>query len=56
MIYREITLKNIILLTVDALRADHISHLGYERKTTPFLDQLAEDAWFGRVTKSSRVQ
>jgi len=27
---------------VDALRADHVSFNGYERKTTPFLDALAE--------------
>lgn len=34
--------KNVILLTADALRADHLSHYGYERQTTPFLDSLAE--------------
>lgn len=33
--------KNVILIIVDALRADHISSKGYERKTTPFLDSLS---------------
>ena len=32
---------NIIVLVIDALRADHVSALGYERDTTPFLDELA---------------
>jgi len=36
--------KNIILLTVDALRADHVSWAGYERETTPLLDEFCEDA------------
>lgn len=39
--------RNVLLLTVDALRADHLSCHGYERKTTPFLDGLAEESrWF----------
>lgn len=32
---------NVILFTIDALRADHVSHLGYHRKTTPFIDELS---------------
>jgi len=32
---------NLILITVDCLRADHLSCLGYSRKTTPNLDYLA---------------
>jgi len=36
--------KNIILLSIDALRADHVSYHGYERNTTPFLDSLHDDA------------
>jgi len=32
---------NIILITIDALRADHLSCLGYSRKITPNLDRLA---------------
>jgi len=33
---------NILLISIDALRADHLSCYGYERPTTPFLDELAE--------------
>lgn len=33
---------NIIFLTIDALRADHCSSLGYHRDTTPWLDRFAE--------------
>lgn len=32
----------VILVTIDTLRADHVSAYGYFRKTTPFLDRLAE--------------
>lgn len=32
---------NVILLTVDCLRADHISILGYPKKTSPNLDSLS---------------
>jgi len=32
---------NILLVSVDALRADHLSCYGYERPTTPFLDRFA---------------
>ena len=32
--------KNVILIVVDACRADHLGVLGYERDTTPFLDSL----------------
>lgn len=34
--------ENIILITVDSLRADHCSFMGYESKTTPTLDRLAD--------------
>lgn len=38
---------NVILLTIDALRADHLSYHGYDRETSPTLDRLAdESAWF----------
>jgi len=33
---------NIILLSIDALRADHLGNHGYERDTSPFLDSFAE--------------
>ena len=32
---------NILLISVDTLRADHVSHLGYSRQTTVCIDQLA---------------
>jgi arylsulfatase len=35
--------RNVVLLTVDALRADHLSSYGYDRETSPTLDGLAED-------------
>ncbi|WP_157669460.1 sulfatase-like hydrolase/transferase [Chitinibacter sp. GC72] len=34
--------KNIIIIVVDALRFDHMSVYGYARKTTPYLDSLAD--------------
>ncbi len=33
-------MKNVILITIDSLRADHLSCYGYEKKTTPFMDSL----------------
>lgn len=32
-----------ILITIDALRRDHLSCYGYHRETTPFLEELAEE-------------
>lgn len=32
--------KNVILITIDCLRYDHLSFTGYQRETTPFLDSL----------------
>ncbi|HEY6337920.1 MAG TPA: sulfatase [Candidatus Sulfotelmatobacter sp.] len=37
--------KSVILITVDCLRADHVSFLGYGRPTTPFLDDLATESF-----------
>src|SRR5262245_18288087 len=34
---------NVLLVSVDALRADHVGAYGYARSTTPFLDRLARD-------------
>ncbi|MEM6792679.1 MAG: sulfatase [Acidobacteriota bacterium] len=34
---------NILLVTIDTLRADHLSVYGYERQTSPFLDRLASE-------------
>ncbi len=35
------TPPHILLISIDALRADHLSCYGYDRPTTPFLDGLA---------------
>jgi arylsulfatase A-like enzyme len=35
---------NVIILTVDCLRQDHISSTGYDRKTTPNIDVVANKA------------
>ncbi|MEM7051887.1 MAG: sulfatase [Acidobacteriota bacterium] len=35
--------SNILLITVDTLRADHLSAYGYERQTSPVIDQLAAE-------------
>ncbi|WP_442905050.1 sulfatase [Haloarcula sp. CGMCC 1.2071] len=35
---------NIILLSADALRADHLSCYGYHRETSPVLDEFAEES------------
>jgi arylsulfatase A-like enzyme len=34
---------NILLISIDALRADHLSSYGYDRATSPALDRLAAD-------------
>src|SRR5690606_33786879 len=34
---------NIVLITIDTLRADHVGAYGYHRPTTPALDALAAD-------------
>jgi len=41
---------NVIIVSVDALRADHMSALGYVRPTTPRLDQLQRS---GRMAQAS---
>lgn len=35
--------RDIVLLTIDALRADHVGAYGYSRKTTPNIDRLAAE-------------
>jgi len=35
---------HIVLITIDTLRADHCSVYGYERQTTPFLEEFAAQA------------
>lgn len=36
-------MRNIVLITFDSLRADHTGYWGYERDTTPNLDEMAEN-------------
>lgn len=38
-----ISRPNIILITIDALRADHLSCYGYKRHTSANIDNLAEE-------------
>jgi len=35
--------KNVVLITIDCLRADHTGWGGHSRETTPFMDTLAND-------------
>ncbi len=35
---------NVVLISVDPLRADHLGAYGYERPTSPFIDSLAESS------------
>jgi arylsulfatase A-like enzyme len=35
--------KNVVLIAVDTLRADHVSCYGYEKGTTPCIDKLASE-------------
>ncbi len=34
---------NIVLIVIDALRPDHLGCYGYDRQTSPFLDQMARE-------------
>jgi len=34
--------KNVIVVVVDTLRADHLGYHGYKRNTSPYLDELAQ--------------
>jgi len=50
--------KNVILLTIDALSSGHVGHLGYDRQTTPRLDELATRGLSGSlcVAQSSHTR
>ena len=46
--------QQLLFVMVDTLRADHVGWLGYERPTTPLLDELVEGGLvFERVVSSS---
>jgi choline-sulfatase len=34
---------NVILITIDSLRLDHLGYMGYERDTSPYLDSIAKE-------------
>jgi hypothetical protein len=45
---------NLILVTVDTLRADHVGLYGYPRDTSPHLDAMARaGTWFERCYAQS---
>lgn len=47
---------DVLVLTVDALRADHVASYGYRRPTTPRIDELAnESVVFARATSPSPI-
>ena len=48
-------LPNVIWFSIDAVRADHCSFLGYARPTTPFLSELAERSFVFTNARSSTV-
>lgn len=41
---RASTQHNVILISIDTLRADHLGCYGYQRETTPFLDRFSKNA------------
>ena len=43
---------NVVLIVLDALRADHVSAYGYQRETTPAIDGLARDGVLFRNARS----
>ncbi|MFT7668907.1 MAG: arylsulfatase A-like enzyme [Planctomycetota bacterium] len=42
-VHATINEPNILFITIDTLRADRMSCYGYEKKTTPYMDALAEE-------------
>jgi arylsulfatase A-like enzyme len=47
---------NLVLISLDTLRADHLSCYGYERQTSPHIDRFAESAWLFVNTTSPSGQ
>lgn len=43
-------IKNVVLVTLDTVRADHYGFMNYPRNTTPFIDKLANE---GTVFKNA---
>ncbi len=46
---------NVILISIDTLRADHLSCYGYHRETTPNIDKIASDGTIFRRNYSTGV-
>ncbi len=45
---------NVVLVSLDTVRLDHLSHEGYSRPTTPFLAELAQQGlWFRHAVSTS---
>ncbi|MBS1810904.1 MAG: sulfatase [Acidobacteria bacterium] len=44
--------RNVILITVDSWRADHLPFYGYERQTSPFLTRLFEQGQLRKVAEA----
>jgi hypothetical protein len=42
---REMAAPDVVLITADTLRADHLSINGYPRQTSPGIDRFAREAW-----------
>jgi glucan phosphoethanolaminetransferase (alkaline phosphatase superfamily) len=40
----ELNKLNLVLISVDSLRLDHMGLYGYKRNTTPHIDRFAQDA------------
>ena len=47
--------RNIVLITLDSLRADHCSFMGYHRETTPTIDKMAKEGLYFENAISSGV-
>ncbi|RZI72322.1 MAG: hypothetical protein EOP80_13745, partial [Variovorax sp.] len=47
--------KNVVLIVVDALRADHLSLFGYSRRTSPYLEALASAKAVRLATSAAAV-
>jgi len=48
-------IKNVILISVDTLRADHLSCYGYARQTSPHIDELANKGvlFYNNITQAT---
>ena len=47
--------RNIVLITLDSVRADHCSFMGYHRETTPNIDRMAREGLYFENAIASEV-